>query len=419
MKFTHKADSRSARDAAQALGGLFEVAALLTGPMDEGIAAHGLSRARAEVIWRLHHLGPVTQRELSEALRCTPRNVTGLVDALEESGLVARAAHPTDRLLPDLVPPRRGEEDRRGHGAPDLDQHDDEAGPHAPVPPVPERVPKHALHVLAGVGRRASRRSPSRVLGIDRAHPNDPRRRERPPSRAPLHFSGRRQPPRPDRGRGSAPPPRRSGRDDLGLHRFPFAAAASLQPHRLERRFLPRRAVVPEDRGLRGGRLELPPVPRRERVFRRLRRLRRLDRRPGALSRKGRGDRRARRVRQLRTSRALASAAEAHARALGLAGAFTHDWPLTPRSPFEHWITRYYGAPRRKPWSAGENLLWAYPNLKAEDALAIWLGSPSHRKILVARYWREIGVSVIRAENAAGVFGGRTVYIAAAEFGAR
>jgi uncharacterized protein YkwD len=130
-------------------------------------------------------------------------------------------------------------------------------------------------------------------------------------------------------------------------------------------------------------------------------------------------DRRGRRLRELRTSRALATAADAHARALGLAGAFTHDWPLTPRSPFEHWITRYYRGQRRKPWSAGENLLWAHPNLQADEALVIWLDSPSHRKIIVAPYWREIGVGVIRAENAAGVFGGRTVYIAAAEFGAR
>jgi uncharacterized protein YkwD len=130
-------------------------------------------------------------------------------------------------------------------------------------------------------------------------------------------------------------------------------------------------------------------------------------------------DRRARRLRELRMSRALATAADAHARALGLAGSFTHDWPLTPRSPFERWITRYYRGQRRKPWSAGENLLWAHPNLHADEALAIWLGSPSHRKILVAPYWREIGVGVIRAENAAGVFGGRTVYIAAAEFGAQ
>jgi DNA-binding MarR family transcriptional regulator len=76
---------------------LFETGVLLTEAIDRGLAERGLRRARAEVIWRLHQKGPATQRELSDALRCTPRNVTGLVDALEATGLVARSPHPTDR----------------------------------------------------------------------------------------------------------------------------------------------------------------------------------------------------------------------------------------------------------------------------------------------------------------------------------
>jgi uncharacterized protein YkwD len=130
-------------------------------------------------------------------------------------------------------------------------------------------------------------------------------------------------------------------------------------------------------------------------------------------------DRRARGLRTLRSSRQLSAAAAAHARSLGLAGAFTHDWPLVPRSPFGRWITRYYGAKQRRPWSAGENLLWAEDNLEPGEALTLWLNSPSHRKILTAPYWRELGVGVVRADDAGGVFGGRTVLIAAAEFGAR
>jgi DNA-binding MarR family transcriptional regulator len=39
----------------------------------------------------------MTQRQLSEALQCSPRNVTGLVDALGSDGLAERGAHPTDR----------------------------------------------------------------------------------------------------------------------------------------------------------------------------------------------------------------------------------------------------------------------------------------------------------------------------------
>ena len=39
----------------------------------------------------------MVQRELSQALRCTPRYVTGLIDVLEAQGWVARSPHPTDR----------------------------------------------------------------------------------------------------------------------------------------------------------------------------------------------------------------------------------------------------------------------------------------------------------------------------------
>jgi DNA-binding MarR family transcriptional regulator len=80
-----------------ALERLYELAVALVDGMDRGLGERGLTRARAELIWRLHRQGSMTQRALSQALQCTPRNVTGLVDALEASGLVARQPHPTDR----------------------------------------------------------------------------------------------------------------------------------------------------------------------------------------------------------------------------------------------------------------------------------------------------------------------------------
>lgn len=80
-----------------AMDRLFELAVVLGDMMNRRLAEDGLTPARAEVIWLLHHGGPRTQRELSQALKCTPRNVTGLVDALEAAGFVARNAHPTDR----------------------------------------------------------------------------------------------------------------------------------------------------------------------------------------------------------------------------------------------------------------------------------------------------------------------------------
>jgi DNA-binding MarR family transcriptional regulator len=80
-----------------ALERLFEVTGVLTDSMGQELNHLNLTTARAEIIWRLSRQGPMTQRELSEALRCTPRNVTGLVDALQDLGLVTREPHPNDR----------------------------------------------------------------------------------------------------------------------------------------------------------------------------------------------------------------------------------------------------------------------------------------------------------------------------------
>ena len=96
MSILHSRAS-SGTDGGAALERLFELALLLTDGMDRGLAERGLSRARAELLWRLRARSPMTQRELSQALRCTPRNITDLVDALETAGLVARGPHPTDR----------------------------------------------------------------------------------------------------------------------------------------------------------------------------------------------------------------------------------------------------------------------------------------------------------------------------------
>jgi DNA-binding MarR family transcriptional regulator len=52
----------------------------------------------------------MTQRELSEALRCTPRNVTGLLDALETAGFVERGRHPRDRRATIVTLTARGTE---------------------------------------------------------------------------------------------------------------------------------------------------------------------------------------------------------------------------------------------------------------------------------------------------------------------
>ena len=76
---------------------LWAVAWLLGEGMQSGLAERGLSLPRAELLWQLQRNGACAQSALSEALRTTPRNVTGLVDSLEADGLVARSSHPSDR----------------------------------------------------------------------------------------------------------------------------------------------------------------------------------------------------------------------------------------------------------------------------------------------------------------------------------
>ncbi|WP_406263750.1 MarR family transcriptional regulator [Streptomyces sp. NBC_00191] len=76
---------------------LFELAEVLGAMMQRGVAERGLTTARAGVLWALFDDGPMTQRALAGRLGVTPRNVTGLLDALQQDGLVVREAHPTDR----------------------------------------------------------------------------------------------------------------------------------------------------------------------------------------------------------------------------------------------------------------------------------------------------------------------------------
>jgi DNA-binding MarR family transcriptional regulator len=81
----------------QALDQTLEFVVLLNDDMQRDLARHGLSVSRAHLLWLLHHSGPMTQRTLADALKVSPRNVTGLVDGLAATGFVTREPHPDDR----------------------------------------------------------------------------------------------------------------------------------------------------------------------------------------------------------------------------------------------------------------------------------------------------------------------------------
>jgi DNA-binding MarR family transcriptional regulator len=93
----------------QAVGRLFELTVVLGSLMERGLAERGLTRPRATVLWHLQQVGPVLQRELSQLLGVTPRNVTAIVDALEAAGLVSREPHPRDRRATLVTLTERGQ----------------------------------------------------------------------------------------------------------------------------------------------------------------------------------------------------------------------------------------------------------------------------------------------------------------------
>ena len=119
----------------------------------------------------------------------------------------------------------------------------------------------------------------------------------------------------------------------------------------------------------------------------------------------------------LRLAPSLGAAADAHSRAMGHHGFFTHE--SRDGSGFQKRVERFYGSKGYGNWSVGENLLWATPTVSAADALRLWMASPNHRQNILTARWREIGLSVVTVARAPGVYGGRDVTIMTSEFGAR
>lgn len=92
---------------------LLEITVLLGEDMERDLARRGLTRSRTTVVWLVGAQGPMTQRALADALKVSPRNVTGLVDGLVETGFVRREPHPTDRRATHVVLTDRGAEAAR------------------------------------------------------------------------------------------------------------------------------------------------------------------------------------------------------------------------------------------------------------------------------------------------------------------
>jgi uncharacterized protein YkwD len=119
----------------------------------------------------------------------------------------------------------------------------------------------------------------------------------------------------------------------------------------------------------------------------------------------------------VRVNPRLAAAASSHSRAMATRGFFAHN--SADGAPFWRRVERFYGSANYRYWSVGENLLWASPELDAQEAMRMWIASPLHRKNLLEPRWREIGFSAVHADFAPGAFGGHAVVVVTANFGVR
>lgn len=122
-------------------------------------------------------------------------------------------------------------------------------------------------------------------------------------------------------------------------------------------------------------------------------------------------------LKTLRSSRQLDRAARQHALSMAHLGYFSH-YSADGSSSIRR-ITGYYDVKGAIRWGVGEVLLWTPGATSAGEIVGRWLASPFHRQEVLRAKWREIGVGVVRQDDAPGIFGGRDVTIVVVDFGRR
>jgi uncharacterized protein YkwD len=96
----------------------------------------------------------------------------------------------------------------------------------------------------------------------------------------------------------------------------------------------------------------------------------------------------------LQPDKRLAQAARAHSFDMVTHGYFDHVAPngegLRARVAHTGWLRR------RFPWQLAENLAWGTETLAKPDAIvAAWLRSPPHRRIMLDRSLRVVGIGIV------------------------
>lgn len=94
--------SRHLRVEGEVVGLWFEVQAQLEAHFTRLAAEHGLSAVQAKVLMTLKPGQAVTMRALAGLLRYDASNLTGVIDRLEERGVVRRVPHASDRRVKEV-----------------------------------------------------------------------------------------------------------------------------------------------------------------------------------------------------------------------------------------------------------------------------------------------------------------------------
>lgn len=116
----------------------------------------------------------------------------------------------------------------------------------------------------------------------------------------------------------------------------------------------------------------------------------------------------------LSLSAGLAAAAAAHAASMARRGYFSHA--SADGTPFWKRLERYYPVGGHSRCRVGETLWWSALTTDARAAAAAWLASGEHRRVLLGG-WHEVGLAVVHAAHAPGVYSGQDVTIVVADFG--
>lgn len=119
----------------------------------------------------------------------------------------------------------------------------------------------------------------------------------------------------------------------------------------------------------------------------------------------------------LRLSAPLTHAADLHSAEMARVGYFGHA--SANGGAFDRRIARFYRAKGWRYWSVGENLVSGAPDLDVGTAIETWMDSPVHRRTLLGRTWREVGISAVHTDSSPGIFGGEPVTVITVDFGVR